>query len=68
MAADSKDLYTLEPGAEFHDLDALDFADVIWQAFDVDKLESITIKATRAKTKISVRVTGIKPRRKEKSK
>jgi hypothetical protein len=63
MAADSKNWYTLEPSAEFHDLEALDFADVMWQAFDVEKLESITIEATRATDKISVRILSIKPRR-----
>ncbi len=66
MAEDSKDLYALEPHTEFHDLAALDFADVMWQAFDIDKLESITIEATRVNNKISVRILGIKSGRKKK--
>jgi hypothetical protein len=66
MASKSFHLYTLEPGAEFHDLSAFDFADIFWQAFDVDKLESITIEATRAKDRISIRILNMKHKRRKK--
>jgi hypothetical protein len=69
MTEDSKDLYALEPGTEFRVLDTLDFADVMWQAFDVNKFESITIEATRVKDKIKVRILAMRPTsRKKKAK
>jgi hypothetical protein len=68
MATDPADWYTLTIGAEYDDLSPLDFADVIWQAFDIDRLESITIKATRAKERIRMRVLDMKPERKRKPK
>jgi hypothetical protein len=68
MATDPADWYTLTIGAEYDDLSALDFADVMWQAFDIDRLESITIEATRARDKIRMRVLDVKIRRKKKPK
>lgn len=68
MATDPADLYVLEVGAEFDDLSSFDFADVMWQAFDRDKLESITIEATRAKDSLRMRVLDLKPRRERKAK
>jgi hypothetical protein len=68
MATNPADWYTLEVGAEFDDLSSFDFADVMWQAFDRDGLESITIEATRVKENIRMRVLAVKPRRKRKPK
>jgi hypothetical protein len=66
MASNSFHLYRLEPGAEFDDLAPLDFADVMWQAFGKDRLESITIEATRVKGRISIRILNLKHKRRKK--
>lgn len=68
MATDPFDWYTLEVGTEYDDLSPLDFADVMWQAFDIDGLQSITIKATRARDKIRMRILTMKPKGKRKPK
>jgi hypothetical protein len=68
MATELTDLYTLEVGAEYDELSSLDFADVIWQAFDRDRFESISIEATRTEDNIKMRVLDIKPKHKKRSK
>jgi hypothetical protein len=68
MATDPFDWYTLEVGANYDDLSPLDFADVMWQAFDIDGLQSITIEARRARDKIRMRILTMKPERKRKPK
>lgn len=68
MALDPIDLYTLEIGADYDDLSSLDFVDVMWQAFERDRLESITIEATRAKDNIRMRILDIKPKHRKRSK
>ena len=68
MATDPFDWYTLEVGADYDDLSPLDFADVMWQAFDIDELQSITIEATRVEDNIRMRILALRPKRKKKSK
>jgi hypothetical protein len=68
MATDPADLYTLEVGAEYDDLSSLDFADVMWQAFDRDRLESITIEAARVRDNLKMRVLDLRPKRKKRPK
>jgi hypothetical protein len=68
MVSESSNFYTLEVGAEYDDLSPLDFADVMWQAFDIDRLESITIEAARAKDNIRMRVLDMKPKHRRRSK
>ena len=68
MATEPADLYTLKVGAEYDDLSSLDFVDVIWQAFDRDRLESITIEATRVNDNIRMRVLDINPKHRKRSK
>jgi hypothetical protein len=60
MAREPADLYLLEVGAEYDDLSSFDFADVMWQAFDRDKLESISIEATLIKGRLRMRVLDMK--------
>jgi hypothetical protein len=68
MAREPADLYLLEVGAEYDDLSSFDFADVMWQAFNRDGLESITVEASLAKDSLRMRVLDMKPRRERKAK
>jgi hypothetical protein len=68
MAREPIDLYMLEVGAEYDDLSSLDFADVMWQAFDRDRLESMTIEATRVRDNLKMRVLDLRPKRKKRPK
>jgi hypothetical protein len=68
MATDPTDWYTLTIGAEYDDLSPLDFADVMWQAFDIDRLESITIRATRVRDNLKMRVLDLRPKGKKRPK
>jgi hypothetical protein len=68
MAREPADLYLLEVGAEYDDLSSFDFADVMWQVFDRDKLESITIEAAQKKGNIRMRVLAVKAKDKKEPK
>ena len=59
------DFYTLIEGAEYNDLFPLDFADVMWQAFEKDKLESMTIEVAHPSERISMRVLSVTRKRTE---
>ncbi len=62
MASDAPDFYTLKPGIEYDDLFPLDFIDVLYQAFEKDRLESFTIKLSKPTERITMRVIAIKRR------
>jgi hypothetical protein len=64
MAPRLLNMYKLRKGAPFEDLFPMDFLDVLWQAFDKDKLESITLELSRNDERIRMRVmeTKKKPR------
>jgi hypothetical protein len=62
MASDSPDFYKLEVGAEYDDLFPRDFVDVMWQAFEKDKLASLTIKISKPTERIKMRVVAVQRR------
>lgn len=62
MASDAPDFYTLKPGMEYDDLFPNDFIDVLYQAFEKDRLESFTIKLSKPTERIKMRVLAVKRR------
>jgi hypothetical protein len=62
MTPDAPNFYTLKPGVEYDDLFPLDFIDVLHQAFEKDRLESVTIKLSKSTERVTMRVLAIKRR------
>ncbi len=59
MGSRLPNFYNLKKGAIFDDLFPIDFMDIMWQAFDKDNLESITLKISRPKVPIRMRVLDV---------
>jgi hypothetical protein len=63
MASNPPDFYALKKGAVYDDLFPLDFADVMWQAFEKDGLESLTLEVSKPSERIEMRVLDVKRKR-----
>jgi hypothetical protein len=48
----------------YSDLFPRDFADVVWQAFEKDKLESITLKISKPTARIKLQIVDVKQKAK----
>jgi hypothetical protein len=59
MGSRPPNFYKLTKGAAFHDLFPMDFMDVMWQAFERDKFESITFELSKPTARIRMRVVDI---------
>jgi hypothetical protein len=62
MASNAPDLYTLKSGVEYDDLFPLDLEDILHQAFEKDKLESLTIKLSKSSEHFKMKVLAVKHR------
>jgi hypothetical protein len=59
MASHLPNFYKLRKGAIFDGLFPMDFLDVIWQAFEKDELESITLEMSEYKKRLKMRVIEV---------
>jgi hypothetical protein len=59
MASQPPNMYKLREGAIFSDLFPRDFADVMWQAFEKDNLESITLEISKHRGRLKLRVVEV---------
>lgn len=59
MASHLPNFYKLSKGAIFDDLFPMDFLDVIWQAFEKDELELLTLEISEHKKRLKIRVTNV---------
>jgi hypothetical protein len=59
VASRSPNFYKLKKGATFNDLFPMDFLDILWQAFEKDKLETITLEISRPKKRIKMMVVDV---------
>jgi hypothetical protein len=69
MRAKPPNLYRLRVGEVYDDLSVYNFVDVLWQAFDKDKLKSLTIELSRmpeSSNRITMRVLHVKRKRRTK--
>ena len=64
MASRPPNFYKLKKGAAFIDLFPMDFVDVMWQAFERDQFESITLELSKPTGRIKMRVVDIKKKAK----
>jgi hypothetical protein len=65
MALRQPNFYNLRKGAVFDDLFSMDFIDILWQVFEKDKLESITIELSKLEEQIKMRVVEVKKKARE---
>ena len=59
MASHTPNFYKLKKGTAFHDLFPMDFLDVMWQAFERDQFESITLELSKPTERIRMRVVDV---------
>lgn len=64
MEGNPPNLYTLTVGAIYDDLFSYDFVDVLWQAFDKDNLESLTLEFSKQKERIKMVVIDLRQKAK----
>jgi hypothetical protein len=63
VASRPPNLFKLRKGNVFDDLFPRDFADVMWQAFERDKLESITLEISKPTERMRMLIIDVAKRK-----